>query len=118
MTKNKPRNPGMIFVYIILIGASIFSLFPFAWIVVGSTNTSTAVIQGKMSFGNQWLVNMTKLFGDENMVVALGNSAKIALVTVVLTLLFTSMAAYGFQMFKSKKKEKVYSFILSHFLFY
>ena len=112
MTKNKPRNPGMIFVYIILIGASIFSLFPFAWIVVGSTNTSTAVIQGKMSFGNQWLVNMTKLFGDENMVVALGNSAKIALVTVVFTLLFTSMAAYGFQMFKSKKKEKVYSFFL------
>ncbi|MFA6865469.1 MAG: carbohydrate ABC transporter permease [Sphaerochaetaceae bacterium] len=111
-TRKKPRRPGMIIVYIVLSIASIFSLFPFLWIVVGSTNTSTDVIQGKMTFGNQWSTNITKLFGNANMSTALMNSLKIALVTVILTLLITSMAAYGFQMYKTKRKEKLYSFFL------
>jgi lactose/L-arabinose transport system permease protein len=111
-TKNKQRNPGKIVVYIVLTIASLFSLFPFAWIIIGSTNTSTNVISGKLSIGNQWLVNMEKLFTQANMKTALWNSSKIALVTVVLTLLITSMAAYGFQMYRNKKKEKVYSLFL------
>jgi len=111
-TRKKPRRPGMIIVYIVLSIASIFSLFPFLWIVVGSTNTSTDVIQGKMTFGNQWSTNITKLFGNANMSTALANSLKIAIVTVILTLLITSMAAYGFQMYKTKRKEKLYSFFL------
>lgn len=111
-TRKKTRRPGMIIVYIVLSIASIFSLFPFLWIVVGSTNTSTDVIQGKMTFGNQWSTNITKLFGNANMSTALMNSLKIALVTVILTLLITSMAAYGFQMYKTKRKEKLYSFFL------
>ncbi|MGH4038653.1 MAG: carbohydrate ABC transporter permease [Sphaerochaeta sp.] len=111
-TRKKPRRPGMIIVYIVLSIASIFSLFPFIWIVIGSTNTSTDVIQGKMTFGNQWSTNITKLFGNANMSTALMNSLKIALVTVILTLLITSMAAYGFQMYKTKRKEKLYSFFL------
>ncbi|MCK9191635.1 MAG: carbohydrate ABC transporter permease [Sphaerochaetaceae bacterium] len=111
-TRKKPRRPGMIIVYIVLSIASIFSLFPFLWIVVGSTNTSTDVIQGKMTFGNQWSTNITKLFGNANMSTALMNSLKIALFTVILTLLITSMAAYGFQMYKTKRKEKLYSFFL------
>ena len=111
-TNNKPKRPGMIIVYLVLTIASIFSLFPFAWIIVGSTNTSTNVISGKMTFGNQWLVNMEKLFNQANMKVALVNSTKIALVTVVLTLLITSMAAYGFQMYRNKRREKVYSIFL------
>jgi lactose/L-arabinose transport system permease protein len=112
MVKKQTRSTGMIFVYIVLIIASIFSLFPFIWIIIGSTNTSTNVIQGKLSIGNQWLINLKKLFLNANMGSALWNSAKIAVVTVVLTLLFTSMAAYGFQMYKSKGKTKVYSFFL------
>lgn len=111
-TRKKPRRLGMIIVYIVLSIASIFSLFPFIWIVIGSTNTSTDVIQGKMTFGNQWSTNITKLFGNANMSTALMNSLKIALVTVILTLLITSMAAYGFQMYKTKRKEKLYSFFL------
>jgi lactose/L-arabinose transport system permease protein len=111
-TKNKPRSPGMIGVYIVLTIASFFSLFPFAWIVIGSTNTSTDVISGKFTIGNQWMINMEKLFNQANMKIALWNSTKIALVTVVLTLLITSMAAYGFQMYRTKKKEKVYSIFL------
>jgi lactose/L-arabinose transport system permease protein len=111
-TNNKPKRPGMIIVYLVLTIASIFSLFPFAWIIVGSTNTSTNVISGKMTFGNQWLVNMEKLFNQANMKVALVNSTKIALVTVVLTLLITSMAAYGFQMYRNKRREKIYSIFL------
>lgn len=112
ITKNKPRSHGKIIVYIVLTISSIFSLFPFAWIVIGSTNTSTDVISGKFTIGNQWLINMEKLFNQANMKTALWNSTKIALVTVILTLLITSMAAYGFQMYKTKKKDKVYSVFL------
>lgn len=111
-TNKKPLRVGMIVVYLVLTVASVFSLFPFIWIVIGSTNTSASVISGKMTFGNQFFVNMGKLFNQANMKVALLNSTKIAVVTVVLTLLITSMAAYGFQMYKTKKREKVYSVFL------
>ncbi|MDD4082934.1 MAG: carbohydrate ABC transporter permease [Sphaerochaetaceae bacterium] len=109
--KNVAR-PGLIVAYIFLIISSFLSIFPFIWIVIGTTNTSSAIIRGKLSFGSELVNNFSKLFNDFNMSTALGNSAKIALITVFFSLLICSMAGYGFQMFKSKGKEKLYGVFL------
>ncbi|MFA7109358.1 MAG: carbohydrate ABC transporter permease [Sphaerochaetaceae bacterium] len=109
--KNVAR-PGLIVAYIFLIISSFLSIFPFIWIVIGTTNTSGAIIRGKLSLGSELVNNFSKLFNDFNMSTALGNSAKIALITVFFSLLICSMAGYGFQMFKSKGKEKLYGVFL------
>jgi len=98
--------------YAFLSVSAFFSIFPFIWIVIGSTNSAVDIQRGKLTFGNQLISNFSKLFGQSDMGRALFNSAKIALFTVFLSLLITSMAAYGFQMYKSKAREKTYSFFL------
>lgn len=98
--------------YIVLSLVSMFCIFPFLWILIGSTNTAFDILQGKMTFGSELVINWNALFGKYEMAQALRNSTIITVITVVLTLLVTSMAAYGFQIYRSKWKEKVYSLFL------
>lgn len=111
MKKNK-ITVGLVISYLILIIASFFSLFPFVWIVIGATNSSVDILRGKLSFGPEFINNMKVLFSEADMGSALFNSLKIASLTVILTLIITSMAAYGFQMYRTKAKENTYTFFL------
>ena len=88
--------------YTILIIAAFVSIFPFYWILAGATNTSNELAQGKLTIGPYFLVNMWNLFHKYKVVEALSNSIKIALITVVFSLLATSLAAYGFEKFRTK----------------
>ncbi|NCB01506.1 MAG: carbohydrate ABC transporter permease [Spirochaetia bacterium] len=109
--KTKSRVSSF-FLYLFLSVSAFFSIFEFFWIVIGSTNSAVDIQTGKLTFGDQLIPNLTKLFGSSNMGGALFNSAKIAVLTVFLSLLVTSMAAYGFQMYKSKARENTYSFFM------
>ncbi|WP_320120825.1 carbohydrate ABC transporter permease [uncultured Sphaerochaeta sp.] len=109
---NMKKGFGTFFLYLFLSVSAFLSIFPFIWIVLGSTNSAVDIQTGKLSFGDQLGVNLKNLFGQADMGGALFNSAKIAVLTVVLSLLVTSMAAYGFQMYKSRVREKTYSFFL------
>lgn len=55
---------------------------------------------------------MWNLFHKYKVVEALSNSIKIALITVVFSLLATSLAAYGFEKFRTKWSERIYSIYL------
>lgn len=109
---NIKRKTRSFFLYLFLSFSAFLSIFPFFWIIIGSTNSAVDVQMGKLSFGDQLGNNLQKLFGKVDMGGALYNSAKIAVLTVLLSLLVTSMAAYGFQMYKSRAKEKAYSLFL------
>lgn len=108
----KKFSIGSILTYLFLIIISLLSVFPFLWMIIGTTNTSLDILSGKMTFGSQLSNNFKVLFSKYNMSQVLLNSCKVAVVTVILVLLVTSMAAYGFQMFKSRGKERVYSFFM------
>lgn len=113
MQNNKIKHNLSISIgYLILIVASFLSIFPFIWIIIGSTNTSTDIIQGKMSIGNNLMTNFKNLFDKFNMQQSISNSLFISCITVILTLIICSMAAYGFQMYKSKWKDKIYALFL------
>lgn len=99
-------------VYLVLLVAAFVSVFPFYWLVVGTTNTSADIIRGKTTFGDNLLVNVQAFFDQ----VAVGriffNSAVLGIVGTALTLIVSSMAGYAFEIFKSKSKEKIFAVLL------
>jgi lactose/L-arabinose transport system permease protein len=98
--------------YLVLTAAAVVSIFPFYWMLVGATNDSNSIAVGKMTFGGELLVNLNKLFQSANIVQILFNSFKISITTVVISLVITSMAAYGFEKFKTPTTEKIYTIFL------
>lgn len=110
MTKSRILS---IFKYLFLIIIAIISIFPFVWMLLGMTNNTVDITAGKLQFGGELITNLTNLFNsDLNFVQALLNSAKVAVVTTIFALLFSSAAGYGFEIYKSKKREFVFRVLL------
>ncbi|WP_028273257.1 carbohydrate ABC transporter permease [Atopococcus tabaci] len=98
--------------YTFLILCTIISVFPFYWMIVGATNTSNDIVSGKLTFGSHFLENWQNLFGNYDMMRILGNSLKVSLTTVVLSVLVTSLAGHGFEKFRTRKSEIIYAILL------
>ena len=92
--------------------AAFVSIFPFFWMIVGSTNTSADIIRGKADFGTALGDNIAAFFTQVDAPRIFWNSAYIAVVASFLTLLVASMAGYGFEMFKSKFRERIFAGML------
>lgn len=92
--------------------ASFLSVFPFLWMIIGTTNVSIDIMQGKASFGAALGRNIGVFFTQVNAPLVFWNSAKLATLTTVLTLAITSLAGYGFEIFRSPAREKVYNLLL------
>ncbi|WP_426130647.1 carbohydrate ABC transporter permease [Pararhizobium sp. PWRC1-1] len=92
--------------------AAFLSLFPFFWMVISSTNTSIDIISGQMSFGEAFRTNVTNFFTLVDVPLVFWNSAKVAVLATLLTILVSSLAGYGFEMFKSKARDRIYSLVL------
>lgn len=105
-------NMKRLFSYVVLIIASIVSIFPFLWMVVSATNKSVDVTQGRLLPGNHLIENFKNLLNTVDIVPALVNSAKISISTTLLSLLIASLAGYGFEIFKSKSKDIVFNILL------
>lgn len=101
-----------VLVYGFLIIAFVISVFPFYWMVAGMTNSAVDVIKGKMSFGDQFFNNVKTLFTKFDLTTIFFNSIKISGLTVLGTLMVASMAAYGFEFYSSKAREKTYGALL------
>jgi lactose/L-arabinose transport system permease protein len=99
-------------VYLMLIAASAISIFPFLWMVVSSTNTAADVLKGKSTFGDALWTNIVNFFTQVDVPRIFGNSALIAIVGTTLTLTVSSLAGYGFEMFKSRFREKIFGLLL------
>lgn len=100
------------FIYLFLIVAAIVSIFPFLWMVVSATNTSADVTKGTILPGSHLIENIKNLFATVDIGPALWNSAKISISTTVLSLLIASLAGYGFEIYRSKAKDRVFSILL------
>lgn len=115
MNKSSTR-PGtrlhQITMYAFMVFSAILSLFPFAWMLISSTNTTADINQGKFSFGSALLDNVAKLTQQVDLPVIFWNTAKIAIIATVLTLLVASLAGYGFEVYRSRLRERVYQLLL------
>jgi len=99
-------------IYLFLSVAAFLSVFPFYWMAVGATNKSTDIVTGKMSAGGNLLVNFQNLLGQVDLLRIFGNSFFIAIVSTILTLAVSSLAGYGFEMFRSRVRERIFQLLL------
>ncbi|SHF75353.1 lactose/L-arabinose transport system permease protein [Devosia limi DSM 17137] len=99
-------------VYVLLSIAAFVSVFPFFWMIVGTTNTSADIIRGKASFGSAFFDNAATFFTQVDALRVFWNSAVIAIVGTVLTLAISSLAGYSFEMFRSKVRERIFALLL------
>jgi lactose/L-arabinose transport system permease protein len=111
-----PGNPFAVIrralVYILLSIAAFISVFPFLWMIVGATNTSAEIIKGKISPGGAFLTNAMTFFNQVDALRIFWNSGFIAVVATVLTLAISSLAGYGFEMFRSRVREGIFGLLL------
>ena len=99
-------------VYVLLSIAAFISVFPFFWMMVGATNTSAEIIKGKAWFGGALFANAATFFAQVDAARIFWNSGVIAVVATVLTLAISSLAGYGFEMFRSRIRERLFGFLL------
>ena len=99
-------------VYVMLSIAAFVSVFPFYWMIVGATNQSRDVVTGKATPGWSLLDNAATFFKTVDAPRIFWNSALIAVAGTVLTLLVSSLAGYGFEMFRSRFRDRLFAFLL------
>ncbi|MEO8152793.1 MAG: carbohydrate ABC transporter permease [Rhizobacter sp.] len=110
--RNIPQLLRLAAVYVFLGAMALASLFPFAWMAISATNTAVDVSKGKMSFGSALFTNYAKFSAAYDVPHIFWNSGKLAAVGSLLTLLIASTAGYGFEMFRSAARERVYAALL------
>ncbi|MBD7968616.1 carbohydrate ABC transporter permease [Paenibacillus gallinarum] len=106
-------KPKKFFTYAFLILATLISIFPFLWMITSSTNLSVEVTKGRLLPGSHLIENVRNLFNSVDMWQALWNSAKISIVTTILSLLIASAAGYGFEIYRSRAKDIVFNILLA-----
>ena len=108
------RNPvATVCKYVFLSVAALISIFPFCWMIISSTNVTREINAGKLTFGPHLIENLQSLFSSElGFPRALINSALIAVITTVLALVVSSIAGYGFEIFRSKARDRVFNILL------
>ncbi|KRL52620.1 hypothetical protein FD01_GL002081 [Lacticaseibacillus manihotivorans DSM 13343 = JCM 12514] len=81
--------------------------------IVGMTNNSVAITGGSLHFGSLLADNFKHLFASElDFVGSLKNSAIIAVVTTAVALCLSSLAGYGFEIYKTRRSENIFNFLL------
>ena len=98
--------------YLFLGVMAFLSIFPFIWMMISATNTSVEIMGGKVSLGSAFATNVTNFFTLVDVPLVFWNSAKVAILATLLTIVVSSLAGYGFEMFKSKWRDRIYSLIL------
>lgn len=106
------RVVGRGLLYLALSIAAFVSIFPFYWMVVGSTNPSPEIAHGKITPGLYLFENIAAFFATVDVPRMFWNSAFIALAGTALTLIVSSLAGYGFEMFKSRFRDRIFGFLL------
>ena len=108
----KKVTPGRILVLIFLLLGALVSVFPFIWMLIGTTQNPNDVVTGKLVIGEEFLLNWEKMTTTYHIFTFFFNSVKIAFGTVVLGLLINSLAAFGFEKYPSKARDRIFGVMM------
>ena len=103
---------GRVLTLLILLSAALVSVFPFIWMMIGMTLNPNDVLKGILVPGHDFAANWLKATKNYNLPVFFFNSLKIALLTVVFGLVVNGLAAFGFEKYPSKARDKVFGVLL------
>ena len=95
-------KPSLVIMYMLLIFGAFLSLFPFYWLVVMATNSSSAFMKYPpvLVFGGQFMNNVHNLFSSIKFGLAMKNTIIVSLVKTVSGVFFCSMASFYFAKFE------------------
>ena len=100
-------KPLRILKHLFLILVSFLSAFPFYWMVSSATNDTADIILGRILPGKHLMVNWANLISAGKIGTAFFNSLRNAVVLTFISLFISSLAGYGFVVFRDKWKNKV-----------
>lgn len=103
-----------IIIHVILLVFLVVSIFPFYWMIVMSTNTTSDIyrIPPKVIFGNQLWVNVSHVLQNIDFLTNFGNTLLIAVSVTVLVLFFCSIAGFTFAKFEFPGKKALFVILL------
>ncbi|KAF5045678.1 Lactose transport system permease protein LacG [anaerobic digester metagenome] len=108
----KQKHLAAIATYLFLCVVCLFSVFPFYFMIVGSTNQSVDIVKGRLFFGTHLIENFKTLASTVKLGNAFWNSMRNALVNTVASLFVCSLAGYGFQIYRDKGKDTLMGLLL------
>jgi len=101
-----------VFMYVFLSLASAFSLFPLVWTVISATNTNADILRGTLLPGTHLVQNFIRLTELTDLGRAFWNSTRNAVITTFVSIAICSLAGYGFEIYHSRAKDRLMSFLL------
>ncbi|HAP56680.1 MAG: carbohydrate ABC transporter permease [Sphaerochaeta sp.] len=108
----KQKHLAAIATYVFLCVVCLFSVFPFYFMIVGSTNQSVDIVKGRLFFGTHLIENFKTLASTVKLGNAFWNSMRNALANTVASLFVCSLAGYGFQIYRDKGKDTLMGLLL------
>lgn len=108
----KQKKLATIATYVFLCVVCLFSVFPFYFMIVGSTNLSVDIVKGRLFFGTHLIENFKTLASTVKLGNAFWNSLRNALANTVASLFVCSLAGYGFQIYRDKGKDTLMGLLL------
>src|SRR5579875_2040769 len=101
----------------LLCGVAI-SIFPFYWLVVMATNTTSAIYRypPTLTFGSQFLTNINHVLQAIDFFGSFVNTAIVAVCTTALVMFFDSLAGFTFAKFEFPGKKALFLVLLATFM--
>ena len=98
--------------YAFLIVVSFISVFPLYWAFISAFNNTQQILGGRMIPSTHLMENLKNLFAQQNVLLAMKNSFATSLLQVVLSLIVSSIAGYGFEIYHDKYKDGLMSVLM------
>jgi lactose/L-arabinose transport system permease protein len=92
--------------------AAFISVFPFYWMIAGATNTANDITGGRVWPGTNLGANIAKFFSLVDVPRVFFNSFYVSILGTGLTLIVASLAGYGFEVFASRTKDRIFGLLL------
>jgi cellobiose transport system permease protein len=111
------RARGILLHVALLLGV-IVSIFPFYWMIVMATNTTSAIYSypPKLTFGGELFTNLGHVFERIDFFAAMGNTIVVATATTLLVLFFDSLAAFTFAKFEFPGRRVLFGLLIGIFM--
>jgi lactose/L-arabinose transport system permease protein len=112
MSVVRKRSFGRLIMWAILLVCVFVSVFPFYWMLNGMTLNPNDVLRGNLAPGSDFASNWAKATKNYNLLLFFWNSLKITLLTVIFGVIVNALAAFGFEKYRSKARDRVFGILL------
>jgi cellobiose transport system permease protein len=103
------------FLHLLLVAGVLISVFPFYWLAVMSTSTTSDLYRfpPKIGFGAHFIENVQRVFQNIDFFHAFFNTVFVAVVSTVLVLFFDSLAGFAFAKYQFQAKKPLFILLLA-----